>query len=409
MMMNGRVLVACGVLACCGALQMPVSTVRVRQCQRSLSVRGGAGFAAAEAFKTAGVQKVLELGVIASFGASLRGTLDPAPTTKLLLQALVPCVVMSSLSSLKFSLGLGGVLAAGACLVFTQILVGAVVSRAVVRVDGSERRMALRRTAAVQLGTCAPATSVFAFTREFASAAHVGFAALADMPMKAYMLLCLPRALALRGADAGKRAARTASSAAANPFAVVGAFFRALRDPFNAGIVGGLVLAALGKPTSSLGFFGKAVSSLAAAQTPVLFLIIGLKFKLTGAAPALCASLLLARHGLVAFLTSLFLRACLPTAAPASRLAAVLSSQAATSIIAYGQLAKTSDAHPDLGYDMDLAFQIVALSFPLTVLLNTLACLGGSHYVGNLPKIGLAFLAASGAIYAANKNDIDAF
>ena len=40
-----------------------------------------------------------------------------------------------------------------------------------------------------------------------------------------------------------------------------------------------------------------ALAQLAAAQTPILFLIIGLKFKLTGAAPALCASLLFARHG----------------------------------------------------------------------------------------------------------------
>jgi len=112
-----------------------------------------------------------------------------------------------------------------------------------------------------------------------------------------------------------------------------------MRDPFNAAIVIGLLLAARQTPTSNLGFFGKAVAQLAGAQTPILFLIIGLKFKLTGAAPALCASLLLMRHGIVAFGTAAFLKLCLPiltspsstasaiAARSSARLAAVLSSQ----------------------------------------------------------------------------------
>ena len=44
------------------------------------------------------------------------------------------------------------------------------------------------------------------------------------------------------------------------------ALAKSMRDPFNAAIVIGLLLAARQTPTSNLGFFGKAVAQLAGAQ-----------------------------------------------------------------------------------------------------------------------------------------------
>ncbi|KAH8059715.1 hypothetical protein JL722_5347 [Aureococcus anophagefferens] len=220
----------------------------------TLRLRGGLSVAGvASTLGSTGVQKILELGTIASLGASLRGTLDPAAITGLLLKAPSPPAPPPRGSS-----------------------------------SARTPAAAAMRRAALQLGTCAPASSVFAFVREFASPAHVSLAALADMPNKAYVLLGLAKVAELRG-DKGAAAAAVGKPSVR----------KILADPFNAGILGGLLLAVLGTPTSSLGFFGKAVAS-PPANTPVLFLLIGLKCEVTGAAPALSLALLLARHGFVA-------------------------------------------------------------------------------------------------------------
>jgi len=169
-------------------------------------------------------------------------------------------------------------------------------------------------------------------------------------------------------------------------------------DPFNLAISSGLVLASLGRPVSSLGFAGKAVGGLVQAQTAILFLLIGLKLKFGGDRPKLCLRLLLARHGFCSLAVSAFLGLFLGAADSAPRLAAVLSSHAACSIIAFGQMSKVVTEGGVKGYDTDLAFDLVALSFPFTVMLNTVACLAGSTYVNMLPVIGGAFLALSAII-----------
>ena len=57
---------------------------------------------------------------------------------------------------------------------------------------------------------------------------------------------------------------------------------------------------------------------------------------------------------------------------------------------------------------MPFAFDLVSISFPLTVLLNTATCLLGPAYVDNLGLVGLGYLAAAAAVYAANRERIDA-
>ena len=76
---------------------------------------------------------------------------------------------------------------------------------------------------------------------------------------------------------------------------------------------------------------------------------------------------------------------------------------------AFGQLAKCQARRPALALDTELAFGLVGLSFPLTVVLNTAACLGGDAYVRALPAVGLALLGAAVALKAANREQISRF
>jgi len=363
--------------------------------------------------------------MIAAIGAALKKKLDAKAVTSLLLNALVPAVIVVSLSSLTLSSDLSGVVAGGVLLAALQVGVGElgarlVVPRAKEDETGSAResRKTLTRTAAMQLGTMAPALSVYSFTREFAGPLYGGLAALADVPNKIYTLILFPIYFKRRGeaalVNSGSALAPSPALAPA-PVKKRKRLASTVGDPFNLAIGSGLVLAALGMPVKSLGFFGTAIGNLASAQTSVLFLLIGLKLKFGGARARFCLRLLLARHGLIALSMSFLLAALLPPLASSgagaaaaaqvatresARLAATLSSQAASSIIAYGQMAKVVAANPEVEakYDLDTAFDIVALSFPLTIVLNTVACLAGNAYVNALPVIGTVLLAGSFAL-----------
>lgn len=364
--------------------------------------------AVTKTFHASGVQKMLELGVIMSIGFFLRDKLDAKAVNAVLLNALIPAVILSSLSSLQLSPGLGLIFLSGALLTIVQIISGDMASRFVIPKDENNNKIpsSWRRTAAMQLGTMAPAASVFSFTREFVGAKYVGFAALADVPNKIYSLLLIPRAMRSRASIIREKKNQKLSKKQTMK--------SVFSDPFNLAIGCGLGLAALRCPVSNLGFFGRAITNLAQAQTAILFLLIGLKLKIGKAENEennplrLCLRLLLARHGFVGLFVSsfmaLFLRQPLESSA-ASKLALVLSSNAACSIICFGQMTKVvSSALTSKGiesndnnevYDLDLAFDIVAISYPLTILLNTVSCLAGTSYVNNLPIISLGLIILS--------------
>ena len=140
-------------------------------------------------------------------------------------------------------------------------------------------------------------------------------------------------------------------------------------DPLNVSILGGLAVAATKTPYASLGALGQAASLLASAQTPILFVLIGAKVKLSGATPLVCLSLLALRHAacyvyvaVVAFGTN------------EERMTLLLLAQAAVSVVGWGQIARAKDAGGN--YDVDLAFDVVGYSMPLTMALQTAACLG---------------------------------
>jgi hypothetical protein len=82
-----------------------------------------------------------------------------------------------------------------------------------------------------------------------------------------------------------------------------------------------------------------------------------------------------------------------------------LASQAATSVVGFGQINKAKD-RGDEGYSTDFAFDIIGISFPLTIILNTAACLGGQAYIANMYRIGVTLIALSGLLYTACRNTI---
>jgi len=368
----------------------------------ALGATSSAAFAAATAtFQSSAVQKILELAAITGIGYTLRSKLDPKGITSLLLNALVPSIIVSSLSGLSVSAeSLGCVVASGVALAIAQLVGSELAARFVIPKNDSDEIQVLRRTASVQMSSMAPGLSVLSFTKEFASLTLAGLSTLADVPSKVYSLVLLPYYLKFRGiVDSGDKPSRgvTNGEPKANPKSIPKRIGNFVKDPFNLAISSGLILAALGRPVHTLGFVGNAIGSLAKSQTAVLFLLIGLKLKFSGDRPKLCLRLLLARHGFMSLFASVFLKTCLPKASDATRLAAVLSSHAASSIIAYGQMNKAVDENVK-GYDIDLAFDIVALSYQMTMILNTIACLAGSAYVNNLPIAGTTMLVLSAVI-----------
>ena len=140
-------------------------------------------------------------------------------------------------------------------------------------------------------------------------------------------------------------------------------------DPLNVSILGGLAVAATKTPYASLGALGQAASLLASAQTPILFVLIGAKVKLSGATPLVCLSLLMLRHAACYVYVAVF-----AFGTDAERMTLLLLAQAAVSVVGWGQIARAKEAGGS--YDVDLAFDVVGYSMPLTMGLQTAACLG---------------------------------
>ena len=154
-------------------------------------------------------------------------------------------------------------------------------------------------------------------------------------------------------------------------------------DPLNVSILGGLVVAATKTPYASLGAIGRAASLLASAQTPILFVLIGAKVKLSGATPLVCLSLLMLRHAACYAYVALF-----AFGSDNERMTLLLLAQAAVSVVGWGQIARAKEAGGH--YDVDLAFDVVGYSMPLTMALQTAACLGVLPSLTVMPFVCLA-------------------
>ena len=76
-----------------------------------------------------------------------------------------------------------------------------------------------------------------------------------------------------------------------------------------------------------------------------------------------------------------------------ARLTLTLSSQASVSIISFGQIARTHAP----GYDTELAFDMIGPSLTFSIILNSIICILGHHFVDALPLVGAGFLAVAAA------------
>ena len=190
---------------------------------------------------------------------------------------------------------------------------------------------------------------------------YAGPAALFDLPYKLYLVLVLPFLLGVPAPSATKL----------------------VTDPLNLSIIGGLLVSATRTPYASLGALGQAASLLASAQTPILFVLIGAKVKLSGATPLVCLSLLMLRHAACYAYVALF-----AFGSDNERMTLLLLAQAAVSVVGWGQIARAKEAGGH--YDVDLAFDVVGYSMPLTMALQTAACLGALPSLTVMPLICVA-------------------
>merc|ERR1719379_2508820 len=127
-------------------------------------------------------------------------------------------------------------------------------------------------------------------------------------------------------------------------------------------LLGGVACSVIfkGNAVAKLGFAGLALETMAAAQTPVLFLLIGLKVSIDGATPSLCGVLLLLRHGLLMLIVKTFLILAGITSMKI-QLLIVLASQAANAMVGLAQISAAKDKGAK-GYSTDFAFDIICIS-----------------------------------------------
>lgn len=215
-----------------------------------------------------------------------------------------------------------------------------------------------------QLATSAPGLSAMVFVKEFVGDEAAGKAALFDLPTKLYLIFALPKLLEAFGRTEVSRVRKQQSLAGI------------AKDPLNVAIVAGIIMAATGTPFSSLSFVGRGAAALATCQTPVLFVLIGMKINFSGATPAVSLALLSLRHA-ASYIFFVIATTLLESSADGQRddlLTLLLLCQAAVSVIGWSQMNKAKDAGVK-GYDTAFAFDIVGFSMPVTMILQTTACL----------------------------------
>ena len=291
-----------------------------------------------------GVEKALAFLILAVIGRLLKPRFSApqlAGVQRLIMDATLPCTIFKALCAVSLDVELLRWPLLGIAFVVVQLAAAAIASK--LFFPDTIRQ----QTALYQLATAAPGLSAFVFIKEFVGAEYAGPAALFDLPYKLYLVLVLPFLLGVPAPSATKL----------------------VTDPLNLSILSGLVVAATKTPYASLGALGQAASLLASAQTPILFVLIGAKVKLTGATPLVCLSLLSLRHAACYVYVAVF-----AFGTDAERMTLLLLAQAAVSVVGWGQIARAKEAGGN--YDVDLAFDVVGYSMPLTMALQTAACLG---------------------------------
>jgi len=341
------------------------------------------------------VQLLCMLLCIVAVGKILQGRFpgkDPGVIQKLLLQVCVPALLFKGLSKESISWGHLVYIGGGVILVLSRVAGSTLASYAVFGRSSSGELAKLRRTAVFQISTCASALSIIPYISEFVSLDLVGKAGMVDLSMKFYMLIAMP--IILRKCGEGTPISSTDASPGGGGMAIVR---QLVSDPITMSLVLGLLMAAItdGGGTASLGFVGKAIDALAALQTAVLFLLIGLKLKLEGNTPLFCVVLVLASQGFLLIMVQGILMA----SEPGDEVKQFIThfAQGAPSVVGMGVMTAAINAGAT-GYSAEFAFDIVGIGYPMLAVMQIAAGVAGPAYGDVSGLIGLVLLAIAAAL-----------
>mmetsp|Transcript_1635 Transcript_1635/g.2338 ORF Transcript_1635/g.2338 Transcript_1635/m.2338 type:complete len:483 (-) Transcript_1635:33-1481(-) len=346
--------------------------------------------------------QVAMLFTIMGFGKILQGRFpgkEANVVQKLLLQFIVPATLFKGLASQTVAVSQLSFVAAGAGMVVARYVCSWLAAIAVFGKSSNPETSALRRTGAFQVSTMASALSVLPFVGEFVGAEYVGLGGLVDLPMKLYMLIVMPVLLKMQG--------EKSDDASADSSGGIGkTVSKLLSDPISLSLILGLATSAAtgGKGLAALGFVGKAINSLAGAQTAVLFLLIGLKLKLDSDSPLKSLVLLLGSQGALLVIASALCLAFPMGAAMQQFL--LLFAQGSPSVVGLGVITAAATAGVK-GYNSDFGFDIVALAFPISALLQCVAGVMGASYGPFAGVLGFAFMGAAAALRVINKSKFE--
>eukprot|EP00928_Gymnodinium_smaydae_P018949 TRINITY_DN1721_c0_g1_i2.p1 TRINITY_DN1721_c0_g1~~TRINITY_DN1721_c0_g1_i2.p1 ORF type:complete len:444 (-),score=76.58 TRINITY_DN1721_c0_g1_i2:320-1651(-) len=341
------------------------------------------------------VQRVLMLLCVIGFGKLLQSRFpnkDAGAIQKMLLQFLVPATLFKGLSKEKIESSHLIYLQGGFLLVLARIVASVIVSYAAFGTSTGSERAALRRTAIFEISTMASALSVLPFVKEFVSEGYVGVGGMVDLPMKLYMLLAMPALLRKFGEQSGD-----ATSSTQGGMNVKAILLQLSTDPITLSLVFGIVTAMLtdGKGTGALGFVGKALDTLAGAQSPVLFLLIGLKLKFESSTPIFSIVLLLGTQGVLLIMLRLALLIVQPGAEVMKFM--ILFAQGAPSVVGMGVITAAATQGVK-GYSTDFAFDIVGLAFPISSFMQCFAGILGDSYPSAMGYVGVALVSIAAVL-----------
>jgi hypothetical protein len=338
------------------------------------------------------VQRVLKLMFIIFLGKLLQGRFpdkNPNVVQALLLQFLVPATLFKGLSKETIELSHLKYIAGGVVFVLARTVASLASCCGVLGMSKDFERAQMRRTGIFQISTTASALSVIPFVAAFLGDAWVGSAAIVDLPMKLYMLIVMPIVLKTFGEQPEGGATGGSSG-------IFDALKGMTKDTISLSLFFGILTSLLtgGGGTKALGFPGKAIDALAEAQTPVLFLLIGLKLSFQSNTPLFCVVLLLATQGVLLIMVNLLVLVVDPPVETALFMA--FFAQGAPSVVGMGVITATIKSGVK-GYSSDFAFDIVGMAFPISSLMQCSVGIVGTSYPKVCGIVGLALIAIAGA------------
>eukprot|EP00928_Gymnodinium_smaydae_P012040 TRINITY_DN14393_c0_g7_i2.p1 TRINITY_DN14393_c0_g7~~TRINITY_DN14393_c0_g7_i2.p1 ORF type:complete len:446 (-),score=82.60 TRINITY_DN14393_c0_g7_i2:482-1819(-) len=335
-------------------------------------------------WRSADVQRVLMLLTIIGVGKILQSRFpdkEPTAVQKTLRLFFVPATFFQVVSKEKVDSSHTAYLVGGCGLVLLRSVSIFMVAYAVFGRSDASKVGTLRRTAIFEISTVASALTVIPFVAEFVSARYAGLGAMVDLPMKLHLGLVMPALLRKFGELPEDASGVDGCSRAKNILCRLGT------DPITLSLVVGLAIATLthGQGTGTLGFVGKAIDTIAGAQRAVYFIVIGLKMKFGGNEPFFSVVLLLGAQGVILVLLKMFLLAFQPSMDVAKYM--IFFAQGAPSVVGIGAIAAATMSGVK-GYSIDFAFDIVAMAFPISSLLQCTAGFLGDSYTYHLASVG---------------------